>query len=113
MQDKESKEGSLRLRLSERRDSRNRVPASLGAEVIAYATAAHRDGQSYTAIAKGLSVKVETLQRWCRVVSKPRFSKVVRQAPPSRLTMHGPGGTRIEGLSVVQVALLMKALCTD
>ena len=114
MQDKESTEGPLRLRLSEGRDSRNRVPAGLRAEVTAYAQSAQRDGQSYTAVARGLGIKVQTLMRWCRVPSQPRFSKVLVSRPSNKtLTMHGPGGTRIEGLSVEQIATLMKTLCTD
>lgn len=106
---------ALRLKLGSRRDSRRRVPEELRAEAVAFAKAEHALGRRYKPIAKSLGVKAETLMRWCRASREPKFARiVVKPAAPERLTVHGPAGTRIEKLSVQQVAELLRALsCSD
>ena len=103
---------SLRLKFESSRDSRRRVPEELRAEAVAFARAAHASGERYKTIAATLGLKPDTLMRWCRAGREPKkFTRVVvkRTAPP-RLTVHGPTGTRIEGLSLDQVAELLRAL---
>ena len=103
---------SLRLKLQRSRDSRRRVSEELRAEAVAFARAAHASGERYKAIASTLGLKPDTLMRWCRRGGEPKkFARVaVKRALPPRLTVHGPAGTRIEGLSLDQVAELVRAL---
>ena len=55
------------------------------------------------------------MMRWCRCSPEPKFARiVVKRAAQSRLTAHGPAGTRIEQLSIQQVVELFGALsCSD
>jgi hypothetical protein len=106
---------ALRLKLASSRDSRKWVPAELRDEAVAFAKAEHALGRRYKPIAKGLGVKAETLMRWCRASRELKFARVVvKPAAPERLTVHGRAGTRIEALSIQQVADLLKApSCSD
>jgi len=103
------------MKLASSRDSRRRVPAELRAEAVAFTKAEHASGKPYKSIAKALGVKAETLMRWCRRSSEPKFARVVvKRAVRPHLTVHGPRGTRIEQLSIAQVAELFGALsCSD
>ena len=54
--------------------------------------------------------------RWCRRSDESKkFARVVvKRAARAQLTVHGPAGTRIEELSIQQVAELLRALsCSD
>jgi transposase-like protein len=107
---------SLRLKLRSRRDSRRRVSEDVRAEAVAFARAAHASGERYKSIATTLGLKPDTLMRWCRDRREPKkFARVVmKRAAAPRLTVHGPAGTRIEALSIEQVAELLRALsCSD
>jgi transposase-like protein len=106
---------ALRLKLGSRRDSRRRVPEELRAEAVAFAKTEHAMGLRYKSIASALGVKAETLMRWCRASREPKFARiVVKSSVQPKLTVHGPAGTRIEQLSVPQVAELLRALsCSD
>jgi transposase-like protein len=106
---------ALRLKLASSRDGRKRVPVELRQEAVAFTKAEHTLGQRYKTIAKALGVKAETLMRWCRASHAPKFARVVvKRAPQPHLTVHGPAGTRIEQLSIQQVAELFGALsCSD
>jgi hypothetical protein len=106
---------ALRLKLARSRDSRRRVPAELRQEAVVFAKAEHALGRRYKSIATALGVKAETLMRWCRACREPKFARVVvKPAARPRLTVHGPAGTRIEQLSIEQVAELFGALsCSD
>ena len=106
---------ALRLKLASSRDGRKRVPAELRQEAVAFTKAEHALGQRYKTIAKALGVKAETLMRWCRRSPEPKFARVVvKRATQAGLTVHGPRGTRIEQLSLQQVAELFGALsCSD
>ena len=66
-------------------------------------------------ITRTLGLKPDTLMRWCRDSREPKFARVVvRRAARPQLTVHGPRGTRIEQLSIEQVAELFGALsCSD
>jgi len=116
MDQSEDRAQALRLRLASRRDSRRRVPEELRAEAVAFAKAEHASGKRYKSIASALGVKAETLMRWCRRsdASKKFARVVVKRAARAQLTVHGPAGTRIEELSIQQVAELLQALsCSD
>ena len=74
---------------------------------------AHADGASYGAIASAVQVSEQTLRRWriarvgtalavVRVVAEPRSADTV--------TVHGPLGLRIEGLSLDGLAALLGKL---
>ena len=106
---------ALRLKLASSRDGRKRVPTELRQEAVAFTKAEHALGQRYKTIAKALGVKAETLMRWCRASHEPKFVRVVvKRAARPHLTVHGPAGTRIEQLSIQQVAELFGALsCSD
>jgi transposase-like protein len=106
---------ALRLKLARSRDSRRRVPTELRQEAVAFAKAEHGLGQRYKTIANALGVKAEMLMRWCRASHAPTYARVVvtRGARP-QLTVREPAGTRIEQLSIQQVAELLRALsCSD
>jgi len=106
---------ALRLKVASSRDGRKRVPAELRQESVAFTRAKHALGQRYEPIAKALGAKAETLMRWCPAGQKPKFARVVvRRAARPHPTVHGPRGTRIEQLSIEQVAELFEALsCSD
>ena len=80
-------------------------------------------------LAVALAVGKSSVWRWCQrspkkgrvgatkksAVAQPIFKKVrvLQDAAPSQghLTLEGPGGTRLSGLSLDDVAKLWKALC--
>jgi len=103
---------SLRLRLAKSRDSRRRVSPELREEAVAFARAAHASGERYKGIAATLGLKPDTLMRWCRRGrEEKKFARVVvKRTAASRLTVHGPAGTRVEELSMAQAAELLRAL---
>jgi transposase-like protein len=113
MSETQDRSEALRLKLARSRDSRRRVPGELRAE--AFAKAEHASGQRYKSIARTLGLKADTLMRWCRDSREPKFARVVvKRAAQPHLTVHGPRGTRIEQLSIQQVAELFGALsCSD
>ena len=115
MGETEDRAQALRLKLASRRDSRRRVPVELRQEAVAFAKAEHASGQRYKSIARTLGLKADTLMRWCRDSREPKFARVVvKRAAQPHLTVHGPRGTRIEQLSIQQVAELFGALsCSD
>jgi len=116
MDESEDRAQALHLKLASRRDSRRRVPEELRAEAVAFAKTEHASGKHYKSIASALGVKAETLMRWCRRSGEPKkfACVVVKRAARPQLTVHGPSGTRIEELSVQQVAELLRALsCSD
>lgn len=82
-------------------------------EAVAFAKAERASGQRYKSIARALGLKTDPLMRWCRASREPRFARVVMKRA-ARLTLHGPAGTRIEELSIQQVAELLRApSCSD
>ena len=101
----------MRAKLDEARAGRRRAPEALRREAAAFAKAEHAAGRSYKSIAAGLGMKPETLMRWCRASSGPKFAPVVvKPATQEGLTRHGPAGTRIDQLSLQQAAELLRAL---
>ncbi len=110
MDESEDRAQALHLKLASRRDSRRRVPEELRAEAVAKTE--YASGKHYKSIASALGVKAETLMRWCRRSGEPKkFAHVVvKRAARPQLTVHGPSGTRIEELSIQQVAELLRAL---
>jgi transposase-like protein len=91
------------------------VPAELRQEAVAFAKTERASGQRYKSIARALGLKVDTLMRWCRASREPKFARVVvKRATRPQLTVHRPAGTRIEQMSIEQVAELLRALsCSD
>lgn len=88
-----------------------RYPERLRAAARRYALAA--GGRSRCEIAAELGLRVETLSRWL-ATPPPGLGTVhevvVSPAPASGLTLVGPSGWRVEGLSVGEVAELLRAL---
>ena len=105
MDEIEDRAESRRLKLRGRR-----VPEEARAEAFAFARAVHASGERYKSIASTLGLKPDRLMQWCRDGREPKkFARVVvTRAVPSRLTVHGPAGTRIEQLSIGEVVERMR-----
>jgi hypothetical protein len=77
-------------------------------------------GERLAAIAVSIGIKYDTLRYWIegtgakRVSKSPQFRRVrVIEAQPGAtagVTLFGPGGTRIDGLSLVQAAELLRRM---
>ena len=76
-------------------------------------------GLSYSAIARGLGLKFQTVMSWRQLERKrPKGGEFarVRVSPgrparvPATLVVHGPCGLRLEGVTVEQVAELIRSL---
>ncbi len=91
------------------------------AEVVAYMRARQEEGGTQEEAAKELGLSPWTLSRWSRQrkpaqqegrSSVPFHSVTVKRedASASALVVHGPGGVRVEGLKLEQVAELLRGL---
>ena len=112
----------LRTLLAETTRSRGRgcgYPAAVRAEVLAYVRVRQREGLSTYAIAKELGTRDSMLSRWLDKdpTTAPFRAIAVVEAPPSPahapvpgLTLHGPGGLRVEGLDVDTLVRLCRKL---
>lgn len=109
---------ALREKLEEDRGRGGRTPAALQAMVVKVSEDRHRAGASIKAISTELGISVHTLSYWRSAHRKQSTAalakvKVVRTAErPDRpeITVHGPRGLRIEGLSLPQLAELIARL---
>jgi transposase-like protein len=122
----------LKKQVEERRarGTRRQFDESFRAEVVAYVRARLAEGGTQEEAAKEIGLSAWTLSRWGR---GEQSGPVRRGRPPRQrlqgssagfhpvevksearsqgtLVMHGPGGVRVEGLSVQQVAQLLKEL---
>jgi transposase len=101
---------AARRLISKSRTPGGRLPANVRGEVIAAVEDAHASGMSYSACAQALGVAEPTLMRWRWRDRDKKLVSVRVQLPMTALTVHGPGGLRIEGLSLEDVAALLKRL---
>jgi len=90
-------------------------PAELRERAAAYIRRRRDEGVSDQTIADEIGVGVMTFVRWVgprRTSVALAFApaRVIEAAPPSRYTVHGPRGMRLEGLTVGDVAALWSAL---
>ena len=90
-----------------------RLRAAARAEVVGLIEQALRDGASYAAIAEMLGVSEQTVVRWRTSSTDTEFAPVRvvdASAQTRKLVVHGPGGLRVEGLSLDEVAALLGRL---
>jgi hypothetical protein len=100
----------LRLQLAQRT---GHASAPLITQVVAHVAARRHAGDSMLHIAQDLELGVDTLYRWRRetpALPALRPVQVLASSPSTLLTVHGPGGLRLEGLTLEQVAQLWKRL---
>ena len=121
----------LKKQVEERRarGTRRQFDESFRAEVVGYVRALQAEGGTQEEAAREVGLSAWTLSRWGRGSrSGPvRRGRPPRQrqegtpggfhpvelkseASPGGLVMHGPGGVRVEGLSVQQVVQVLKEL---
>ena len=103
------------LAIAERSGVGRAYPVALRRAVVAYALAGRERGVSVTELAINLHLPIITLQRWIRRESSSVFRPAMlvesaSDAPQLVLTVHGPGGLRIEGLDIAGVAELVRRL---
>ena len=100
-----------------------RVSAEIRREILVAVEAAHDGGLSYDRIAEALSIPSKLLGRWRRrekhrrrgqqstaSTSGAEFAAVRVPLPAAEVVVYGPGGLRIEGLSVDALAELFRRL---
>jgi len=93
------------------RSAGGRLRGRARAEVARLIEQARREGETYGAMAAMLGVSEQTVTRW-QMQSKDVELAQVRVAETARreLVVHGPGGLRIEGLSLEEIAALLGKL---
>lgn len=103
----------LRDRISAHRiktESRHLSPELRDEVVKAFATSK----MSRPAFAKTLDVSISSISNWSRpsATLPPQFQKVqiIENQSPAGLTVYGPGGIRIEGLDLSNLAMLIRVL---
>lgn len=113
---------ALRLEIAALAGHKNsrRYPPELRARVAAFARDRRATGASIAAICAELDVGEPTMHRFLGLVGMPKrkkpvegFKRVALAKPssePSRLVLRGPGGVVVEGLSVDEMAQLLKSL---
>lgn len=92
---------------------RARLPAELKASVAAYCVERRAAGASWSELSAELSVGETQLQKWTGGTRGSKLQRVrVVGAPPtsSALCLELPGSARVTGLSVADVAALLRAL---
>ena len=94
-----------------------RVPPGVRAAIATYARRARARGGSLVGIATAVGVSPESIRRWTQGPAGPRPRSLVPVvlaaapiAPDAAITVTAPGGYRVEGLTVPQVATLLRAL---
>lgn len=80
------------------------------ARIVAHAIARRREGAGMKAIAREVGVSSTTLYDWLRGPRFERVEVVAEAAHHTRHTVHGPHGVRVEGLSLADVAELLRRL---
>jgi len=84
-------------------------PAALRADVVRFTQGEVARGQTLASVALALDLTTTTLTRWMGSPSyEPAFASVVLAQPsrPTSFVLHLPGGLRVEGLSIEQLAEL-------
>jgi transposase len=88
-------------------------PQALRLRVVAFVRAEMAQGGSIADSAAQLGLTPVTVARWLQAATASSFVAVQLPADertPSRLVLHGPGGLRVEGLSLEQVLTLLRSL---
>ncbi len=104
------------------RRGRNRYPEALRLRILDYVARARAQGQRLAVIAAELGIGWQTIEYWRRRENPSaedrrsyakRFVQIQVTEPVSQqqgIVVHGPRGTRIEGLSLEQVGELLRSL---
>jgi hypothetical protein len=94
-----------------------RVASEVKQRVARYGRARREAGAGYREIARELGLSVETARRWCSTAeasgSRPSRGRMVRvEVVPERgrAAVVSPSGYRVEGLTLEEVAALLRAL---
>ncbi len=91
-----------------------RIPRALRGELAAYAAAERATGRSCRVIAERLGVSAESIRRWTGRTSIGNGEALVPvrvvTEPAATLTVWSPTGYRVDGLSVPEVAELLRRL---
>ncbi len=103
---------AVRRMIEASRSPSGRLPARARAEVLAAVARARDAGMTDAVIAEALGVRVAALSRW-RWREHSGAGKLVAVRVPLRasgLVVHAPHGVRVDGLSLDDVAELLKRL---
>jgi hypothetical protein len=99
--------------ITNRSGSRQAFPDELKAKLVIYFRRQREAGASIEKLSEELGLCSKTVYVWLRKEAEPtdrlRQVRVVKEkatAASSSHTMHGPAGTRVEGLSVEEIASL-------
>ncbi len=122
----DSKETAAKLKAQAEAQSgkgtRWRFDDAFRAEVVAYVRARQQEGGTQEEAGRELGLSAWTLSRWSRQRKPTQQSeasggdfhpvavKREAQASAGALVVHGPGGMRVEGLTLKQVAGLLREL---
>ncbi len=95
-----------------------RVPAALKQRVARYARARHAAGVGYRELGEQLGLSPETTRRWCAAADRGRKRASAKRGLVAvelvpghgRAVLVSPGGYRVEGLDLQQLATLLRAL---
>ena len=118
MHDPDREVHTLRLALEAIRShgSRFRYPPELRRRVVSLARQRLRLGHSFWASAQSLSLAFTSLQKWlAEFPDEPSFLPVVVRpddTAPAALSLLLPGGARVEGLSLDDVASLCRKVAS-
>lgn len=108
--------------MSDRKTARagGRFDKKLWAAIVGHAQLRLSGGERVADIAESLAIKADTLRHWLdkagvkqrRSRSRFRHVRVVEAVANEKagLTVFGPGGTRIDGLSLTQAAELLRRM---
>lgn len=110
-----AKELKHAVQTAERSGVGRALPVAVRERVVVYTAERRRDGASWRAIAADVGVSEVTLARWAgarpsRAVVPFRAVHVASTPPEPRLVVHGPGGVRVEGLTLADAAELLRRL---
>jgi hypothetical protein len=103
---------AMRRMIQASRSPSGRLPAHVRTEVLAAVARAHDVGMTPAVIAEALGVREAALSRW-RWRERSRAGKLVAVRVPLRaagLIVHAPHGVRIDGLSLDDIAELLRRL---
>jgi hypothetical protein len=95
------------------RSARQRYPAAVRRQGVAYLAARRASGATASAAARELAVRRDTLLWWTRPrrAAQPGFVPVtVVEGPADQIVVRGPHDVRVEGLDVAGVAELLRRL---
>lgn len=118
MSDRELRSLRAAIEEKQRNKKRGRFSQDVKRRLVAFVAGRRRAGESVGSIARRLGLSEQTVWSWRDAWEKKdavvlRQVEVVSETPlPARrmVTLHGPAGTRIEGVSLDEVAELWRKL---